>query len=140
MDDEDASQSLSRHDENVTAKKEATDGLKIEKLDLPCYGDVTLPPKKRIGADHLISCVKECKPTDVTNDHGEVNDEKEKDATMLVPKSSIDDMLTEGNLNYYNLLGCTVSLTVTMIKAVNMYRKLPDGLSQMFDCDSENEL
>ena len=45
MDDEDASQSLFCHNENGTAKKDVTvvDGLMMEKLDLLCDGEVTMP-------------------------------------------------------------------------------------------------
>ena len=78
----------------------------------------------------------------VSNDHGD--DAEDKDATMLVPKSSIDNMLTEGNLNFYDVvLGCAISLTVTMIgmcaeilKPEDMHGKLPDGWSQKFDCEN----
>ena len=31
-----------------------------------------------------LSCVKESKPPDVTHDHGEVNDEEEKDETKMI--------------------------------------------------------
>ena len=114
----------------------------MKKLDLLCDGDVTLPPEKKIGADDLLCFGKDSNPPDVTIAYGEVNDEEEKDSKMMAPKSSIDDMLTEGNLNYYDLLGCTISLTVTMIgmyaeiiKAVDMHGKLPDGWSPKFDCE-----
>ena len=59
-------QSLSCYDENNTAKKDdaAVDGQTMEKLDLLCDGDVTMPPEKKIGTEDLMCHGKVTEPPD----------------------------------------------------------------------------